>query len=117
MKILALVPVLFLLGACAVTGTGSGIDTELQMFVSGDISNAQAIAMAGGNAQYAACMSALAPVAMASPTPANDGLLVVGARSANLQAAVNGACGPILAPLLLKKLGKLAGPFGVGLPF
>jgi hypothetical protein len=112
-KVLILVGVLSL-GACKNLTT---TDMGLQVFVSGDIANAQAIAVAGGNMQYAACMQVLGPVAMASPDPANDGLLVLGAREANLVAAVNGPCGQVLAPLLLKALGKAAGPFGLALPF
>jgi hypothetical protein len=107
----ALSLVLLLLGGCA---TG---DRELQMFVSGDIANAEVIAMSAGLVTYSTCLKTLEPVAMASPMPKNDGLLTVGARSLALQQAVYGPCGSVLAPILLKALGKAGGPFGLFLPF
>ncbi len=101
-----------LLGAC------SAFDRDLQLFVSGDIKNAEAIARAANNTVLVDCLVQLEPVAMASPAPANDGLLVVAARAAVLQAAVSGACGAVLAPLMLRIQGKLVpAPFGVLLPF
>jgi hypothetical protein len=89
----------------------------LQMFVSGDIKNAEFIAGQAGLASYVACLHTLEPVAVASPDPSNDGLLTLGARKMALVASVNGPCGSVLAPLLLEKLGKAAGPFGLALPF
>ncbi len=106
------VTVLLLTTGCA------AFDRDLQLFVAGDIKNAAAIAQAANNTVLVDCLVQLEPVAMASPAPANDGLLVVAARAAVLQAAVSGACGPVLAPLMLRIQGKLVpAPFGVLLPF
>ncbi len=104
--------VLLLMSGC------SALDRDVQLFVSGDIKNAEAIARAANNTILVDCLVQLEPVAMASPAPTNDGLLVVAARAAVLQAAVSGACGPVLAPLMLRIQGKLVpAPFGVLLPF
>jgi len=87
------------------------------MFVSGDIRNAEFIAGAARLTSYVACLHTLEPVALPSPDPPNDGLLTIGARKMALEAAVYGPCGSVLAPILLKALGKAAGPFGIALPF
>jgi len=87
------------------------------MFASGDIKNAEFIAGQAGLTGYAACLHILEPVAVASPDPTQDGILTLGARSLALQQAVYGPCGSILAPILLKALGKAGGPFGLFLPF
>jgi hypothetical protein len=93
------------------------VDHEVQIFVLGDIANAKVIAAAAGLTSYSSCLKTLEPVAMASPMPANDGLLTLGAREMALQQSIYGPCGSILAPILLKALGKAAGPFGITLPF
>jgi hypothetical protein len=92
-------------------------DRDLQMFVMGDINNAQVIAQAAGLQGYSTCLTVLQPVAMASPDPTHDGILTIGARKMALEQAVYGPCGSVIAPILLKALGKAAGPFGIGLPF
>lgn len=107
---------IMLLVALLLAGCVTG-DRELQMFVVGDIANAEVIAAAAGLKTYSACLMLLEPVAMASPVPAYDGLLTLGARSLALRQAVYGPCGSVLAPILLKALGKAGGPFGVFLPF
>ena len=103
--------------ASLLAGCGGTGDRELQMFVAGDIANAEAIATAAQLAPLEACLKTLEPVAMASPNPMADGLLTIGARKAALQASVSGPCGSIVAPILLQKIGKAAGPFGLALPF
>jgi hypothetical protein len=108
---------LVFLGAALLAGCGSATDRELQMFVAGDIRNAEFIASQAGLTGYLACLHTLEPIAVASPDPTQDGLLTLGARSMALQAAVYGPCGSVLAPVLLKALGKGAGPFGLFLPF
>jgi hypothetical protein len=100
-----------------VAGCSAASDREVQMFVMGDIKNAEFIAGQAGLTSYVACLHTLEPVAVASPDPTHDGLLVLGARTMALQAAVYGPCGSVLAPILLKALGKAAGPFGIALPF
>ncbi len=101
-----------LLGGCGAAG-----DRELQMFVSGDLKNAEFIAGQAGLTSYVSCLHTLEPVAMASPDPTHDGVFVLGARSLALQVAVYGPCGSVLAPILLKALGKAGGPSGLFLPF
>jgi hypothetical protein len=87
------------------------------MFVAGDIANAETIAAAANIPSAMVCLKQLEPVAMASPSPGDDGLLVVGMRKLALKQAVYGGCGNILAPVLLEDIGKAAGPFGIALPF
>lgn len=99
------------------SGCGGMGDRELQMFVMSDIANAEAISKAAGLGGYSACLMTLEPVAMASPNPSMDGILTLGARKLALEQAVYGPCGSVLAPILLKAIGKAGGPFGVFLPF
>jgi hypothetical protein len=98
-------------------GCGSAPDRELQMFVSSDIRHAEFIAAQAGLAAYSSCLHMLEPVAVASPDAASDGLLTLGARKMALEQAVYGPCGSVLAPILLRALGKAGGPFGLFLPF
>jgi hypothetical protein len=104
-------------GALSLFLGGCAADQELQMFVTGDIKNAEAISAAANMPGYVACLQDLEPVAMASPDPKSDGLLTLGARKMALIQAVSGSCGSVLAPILLRALSKAAGPFGLALPF
>lgn len=93
-------------------------DSGLQMFVAGDLANAAAISAAAGDAVGAQCAKALMPVAMASPNPAQDGLLVVEARKRALALALAGGCGQVVAPALLSAIGKVVPqPFNLLLPY
>jgi hypothetical protein len=109
-----LLSLLAALGGCSQL---SAEDRALQMFVEGDRANAEYIAAAAGLSHYYVCMQLLRPVAMASPAPENDGLLVLGARVAALDQALHGDCGSVVAPILLKALGKATAPFSIALPF
>jgi hypothetical protein len=109
--------IVLVVGLLALSACSTSSDRALQMFVSGDIKNAEFIAGQAGLVTYTTCLHTLEPVAVASPDPSNDGLLTLGARKMALVASVNGPCGSVLAPLLLEKLGKAAGPFGLALPF
>jgi hypothetical protein len=80
--------------------------SELGKFTEGDLSNASALANAGGDPGGAACWAGLAPAAAASPMPATDGIAVVAERDRLLHAAVQGPCGAVVAPALLSLLSK-----------
>jgi hypothetical protein len=80
--------------------------SQLGKFTEGDLGNAAALASAGGDTVGAQCWNGLAPAAAPSPTPQADGIAVVAERDRLLHAAISGPCGAVVAPALLKLLGK-----------
>jgi hypothetical protein len=108
---------LILLAALCGCAQLSAEDRALGMFVMSDIKNAEFISAQAGLTTYTACLGMLEPVATPSPDPAHDGLLVLGARALALKQAVYGPCGSVLAPILLRALGKASAPFSIALPF
>lgn len=94
------------LAFCAMLTLGLSACSQLGKFTEGDLGNAAALATAGGDTAGAQCWNGLAPAAAPSPMPQTDGIAVVAERDRLLHAAVSGPCGAVLAPALLKLLGK-----------
>ncbi|HEY1298845.1 MAG TPA: hypothetical protein VGF07_00010 [Stellaceae bacterium] len=89
-------------------GLAAGLSacSQLGKFTAGDLGNAAALAMAGGDTAGAQCWNGLAPAAAPSPMPQTDGIAVLAERDRLLYAAISGPCGAVVAPALLRLLGK-----------
>jgi hypothetical protein len=101
---------LIIVGRALVLGVALAVGlsacAQLGKFTEGDLENAAALATAGGDTVGAQCWDGLAPAAASSPMPQTDGIAVIAERDRLLHAAISGPCGAVVAPALLKLLGK-----------
>lgn len=96
----------------------AGCSTQLQGFTAVDLTNAAALATAGGDTASVACWVGLGMAAATTPVPASEGLATLAERKRLAMSAIYGPCAPILAPALLMALGKtVPAPFNLLLPF
>jgi hypothetical protein len=108
MKLLSFLAALVMLGGCA----------PLQQFTEGDLRNASALAAGGHDPIGAMCWKGFEVAAAKTPQPADDGLAVLAERKRLVEEVVAGPCGAVIAPALLRDVGKLVpAPFGAALPF
>ena len=90
----------------------------VQQFAAGDLANAAALAQKGNDQVGAMCWTGLEAAAAATPNPTADGLATLAERKRLTGEVIAGACGSVLAPVLLQDLGKIVpAPFNLALPF
>lgn len=103
-------------------GLGLSACARVQMFTSGDLANAKAIADTSGDKTGSQCWAGLAPIAAPVPNPSDQGIATLAERDRVLHQAVGGPCGAIIAPALLNLIQRapallpLAGIAGVAIP-
>jgi len=78
-----------------------GCSPQAQQFTAGDLGNAAALAAAGHDPIGAMCWAGLGAAAAPTPQPKDDGLAVAAERARLVGATVSGACGGVVAPILL----------------
>jgi hypothetical protein len=108
-------PAMLLLAA---TLAACSAEHQVERFTAGDLANAAALATKGNDPVGAMCWTGLEAAAASTPQPGDDGLAVLGERARLAAATVSGACGGVIAPVLVRDVGKIIPlPVNLALPF